>query len=240
MQIPMPAPSLPASTAFAASIATLRPTQAAVGFEAVAEKRKRYRSAIAAGRHPKILNRRFPVVVGPGDALFVIDGHHWLRALLEEGVDQAMITVAGDLHTLRSDAFWAALEARGWSHCHDADGRRIPPQSLPTRLADLTDDPYRSLATALRRAGLLAKPPGPFGDFLCAEALRMALPAGLARVDYPAALERARLWAARINGSCMDCMNCSLREGGASDTYGHGARARHVAAGADAAHAEWA
>ena len=187
-------------------IAMMRPTQGSVGFEEVADKRRRYR---AADRRSVFLDRIFPIVLGPEDEIFVIDGHHWLRALQEEGVQLASVDVVADLRHLDGRAFWQELTARHWCHLYDATGRRIGHDALPARIADLPDDPYRSLATAIRRAGAVQKQPGSFGEFTCAAALRRAIPERLARSDYPAALRQALTLASRLR--CGDCTRCGLR-----------------------------
>jgi hypothetical protein len=55
----------------------------------------------------------------------------------------------------------------------------------------MTDDPYRSLAGALRRMGGYAKDTTPFSEFLWAEFLRRRIDEKEVEKDYPAALEAA-------------------------------------------------
>jgi hypothetical protein len=174
-----------------APIRLIRPTQATVGFAEVAAKRRRYRAAWSAGVHGEILERAFPVVVGPEGELYALDGHHWMRALAEEGVETVRVAVVGDFRRLTGEAFWAALEARGWCHPYDGEGTRIAFDRIPHAIADLADDPFRSLATALRRTGAVAKSRGLFSEFGCAACLRERIPAAVARRNGPAALRAA-------------------------------------------------
>ena len=174
-----------------APITLIRPTQATVGFAEVAAKRRRYRAAWEAGRHGEILERAFPVVVGPGGDLYALDGHHWMRALEEEGVETARVTVVGDFRRLSIEAFWAALESKDLCHPYDGRGQRIAFEQIPATVAGLADDPFRSLAATLRRMGAVGKSHAPFGEFRCAGCLRARIPDDLARNDYPAALAEA-------------------------------------------------
>ena len=93
-----------------------------------------------------------------------------------EGVNQNpltwLVTVAADLSSLSKTRFWTFLDNRAWCHLYDADGRRRDFDDIPTSIAKLADDPYRSLAGELRRAGGYAKDTTPFSEFLWADALR--------------------------------------------------------------------
>jgi hypothetical protein len=66
-----------------------------------------------------------PVIVGPKDQHYIIDHHHLTRALYEEGVEKALVTVVANLKRLERDAFWFVLDNRNWVHPFDAAGIRI-------------------------------------------------------------------------------------------------------------------
>jgi hypothetical protein len=68
--------------------------------------------------------------------------------------------------------FWTTLESRGWTHPFDDEGRRRPYDNIPTSVDDLIDDPFRSLAGAVKRAGGYAKDRSPFSEFRWADFLR--------------------------------------------------------------------
>lgn len=76
-------------------------------------------------------------------------------------------------------------------HPYGADGRRRPFSAIPATLDALRDDPFRSLASALRRAGGFTKKATPFSEFAWADFLRGRIsPAALA-LDFDAALQQA-------------------------------------------------
>ncbi len=132
-----------------------------------------------------------PVVIGPKTRYYVTDHHHLARALLEEGVEQILISPLADLRALEKEEFWKFMDNRGWMHPFDADGQRQARTELPKAIADLQDDPYRSLAGELRFAGGYAKDTTPFSEFLWADALRSRVDAKTAKNDPEASLVKA-------------------------------------------------
>ena len=154
------------------AIKALRPTQMTVGMREVNEKRARWR-ALPQDKRADFLGAHFiPIVLGPGEAPHLIDHHHLARALHEEGVKQVAVTMVADLSGLEPDAFWFYLDNRNWTFLYDEQGERQTHKKLPTHVRDMVDDPYRSLAGELRRAGGFAKEVTPFNEFLWADFLR--------------------------------------------------------------------
>lgn len=172
------------------AVADLRPTQMTVGVREVDEKRKMWREKEKDG--DTFLGKHLiPVLLGPKGHPYVIDHHHLGRALMEEGVKDVATTVIADLSMLDKDAFWVFADNRGWCHPYDEDGRRRPFEDIPKNLKGLKDDPFRSLAGELRRAGGFAKETTPFSEFLWADFLRRRLKAADVRQDFGAALSKA-------------------------------------------------
>jgi len=150
----------------------LHPTQITVGIEEVRAKRKEWR-AKGDDRAGAFLGRHLiPVVLGPKSRSYVIDHHHLARALHDEGVPHVLTTLVSDLSRLDQDAFWVVLDNRGWMHPFDDTGKRRGYDAIPKTVAQLIDDPYRSLAGVLRRSGGFAKDTTPFSEFLWADFLR--------------------------------------------------------------------
>jgi hypothetical protein len=173
------------------AVSDLRPTQMTVGFREVAEKRRAW-TEIAEKSGADFLGRHLvPVLLGPKGHPYVIDHHHLARALLDEGVEEVATTVVADLSSLDRDAFWVVADNRGWCHPYDGDGVRCTFKDIPRSIAGLKDDPYRSLAGELRRAGGYAKETIPFTEFLWADFLRRNIKAKLVDEDFPAALTKA-------------------------------------------------
>jgi hypothetical protein len=154
------------------AIASLRPTQMTVGFREVACKRLEWRE-IAGHDGPDFLGRHMvPVVIGWKKHAYLIDHHHLVRALLEEGVAHVLTSVVADLSDLAKSEFWSVMDHYRWTYPFDATGERQQHNNLPKSVDGLCDDPYRSLAGALRRAGGYAKDNTPFSEFMWADFLR--------------------------------------------------------------------
>jgi hypothetical protein len=173
------------------AIADLRPTQITIGLREVLVKRKRWRES-GAKKGGKFLGKHMiPVLLGPKHRHYVIDHHHLARALHDEGVKELAVTVIFDLSALDREAFWSVLDNRNWMHPFDAQGRRRPYRDIPRSLSQLVDDPFRSLAGELRRAGGFAKDTTPFSEFLWADFFRRRVKRRLIERDFSHAMEQA-------------------------------------------------
>jgi hypothetical protein len=173
------------------ALADLRPTQITVGFREVQAKRKAWRSR-AKHNGAKFLGRHMiPVLKGPGGKPYVIDHHHLARALQEEGVEEIAVNIVADLSDLAKDEFWTFCDNRGWCHPYDAKGVRRDVDAIPKAIADLSDDPFRSLAGALRRNGGYAKDTTPFSEFMWADFLRRRIKTSAVTKNFDQALTHA-------------------------------------------------
>jgi hypothetical protein len=147
--------------------------------------------------------------------LYLIDHHHLAAALHSLGVQECYAAVVRDYASAPAPAraaatdpqqqqpppqrqraaFWARMREDGCLWPHDAQGQPVAWDDLPARLprsvAELSDDPYRSLAGLVRRAGGYAKSSRPFAEFIWANHLR-------GRVDIP----KAGAGAANAASSC--------------------------------------
>jgi len=172
-------------------IEDLRPTQITVGMREVEEKRERWREYKGKKKSEYLGKHMIPVILGPKERPYVIDHHHLSRALLDEGEKHVLVTVVADLKALEPDAFWVVLDHRGWVHPYDEDGQRRAFRAIPKSVGDLLDDPFRSLAGELRRAGGFAKETTPFSEFLWADFLRRRIERKAVVKDFAKAMEKA-------------------------------------------------
>ena len=172
-------------------IADLHPTQITVGMREVKAKRRRWREEGGKKGAEFLGKHMIPVVLGPKDRHYVIDHHHLARALHDEGVKNVLVTVVANLSKLERDAFWFVLDNRSWMHPFDAEGRRRHYANIPKSVSDLVDDPFRSLAGELRRAGGFAKDTTPFSEFLWADFLRRRIQRKAIESNFSHALENA-------------------------------------------------
>jgi hypothetical protein len=167
----------------------LHPTQLTVGMREVRAKRKHWRDV---GHKAQFLGSHLiPVIHGYKDRYYVIDHHHLALALHEEGVATIAVTVVAELAALDKEAFWTYLDNRGWMYPYDDRGRRRPYADIPRRVTGLADDPFRSLAGELRRAGGFAKDTTPYSEFLWADFLRRRIKRARVEDNFSLALEQA-------------------------------------------------
>ena len=169
----------------------LRPTQITVGMREVKSKRKRWRREADKKGAEFLGKHMIPVVLGPDKVHYVIDHHHLARALHDEGVEHVLCTVVQNFSKLDIKTFWFNLDNRGLMHPFDEEGKRRSYKDIPNKVSKLVDDPYRSLAGELRRAGGFAKDTTPFSEFLWADFLRRRLSRKNVEADFEKTLEKA-------------------------------------------------
>ncbi len=172
-------------------VGDLRPTQMTVGLREVELKRAEWRASNGKARVRLLRRHVLPAVLGPHEHPYIVDHHHFARALLEEGAGDVVVYVVDDLSHLPKDEFWTFLDNSSWCHAYDAKGRRCALDAIPAKLSDLADDPFRSLAGALIREGGCAKSGRPFSEFLWADFLRRRIDGDLAVQDFDKAAAKA-------------------------------------------------
>jgi len=192
-----------APTLHPVEIKALRPTQMTVGFREVDRKRADWRKR-AERDGPDFLGRHMiPVILGPKAVPYVIDHHHLVRALHEEGISHVLVSVVADLQHLKKAIFWTFMDNRNWLHPFDAEGVRHSHEDLPKRVGAMKDDPYRSLAGELRRSAGYAKDSTPYSEFLWADFLRHRVSGKLVEHDFEQAVVKALDAAAQHDASYL-------------------------------------
>jgi hypothetical protein len=156
-------------------ILSLRPTQMTVGMIEVKEKCEHWKKENAKKREEDRAKHMVPVVLGPDERHYVVDHHHMACALHKAGEKNIFITVIADLTMVNRDAFWDVMDNKRWVYPYDAKGKRHHFEDIPKSITGLKDDPFRSLAGALRREGGFAKDTTPFSEFLWADFLRRGI-----------------------------------------------------------------
>jgi hypothetical protein len=171
---------------------SLRPTQITVGMDYVEAKAlitARYRDT---GLEQFMREHPINVVLGPDNEPYVIDHHHWACAWSRLGFIDAPVIVVADLSRLGYRRFWEKMQAKGWVHPFDQNGKRRQVEDLPLSIPDMLDDPYHSLAAFARRAGAYRKPKRAYGSFVWSDFLRMHVPmTGIGAGPFSLALLRA-------------------------------------------------
>jgi hypothetical protein len=176
-------------------LAKLRPTQMTVGYREVKRKRETWHEQRKKLGEKYIQHHMVPAVLGPKKKFYIVDHHHLARALLEEGIKDVLVVVLAELDRLEKGPFWVFLDNNSWVHPFDAHGQRRDYDDIPQSVADMKDDPYRSIAGEMRRSGGFAKDATPFSEFMWADALRPRIKRKLIERDFEHAMEQAMKFA---------------------------------------------
>ena len=159
-------------------IGQLRPTQVSLGFLHVQDILRDEPSKLQARAREKPTQ----VVIGPDRRLYVTDGHHHARAMLEQsrqgtGPATTICQVVEDDSAMAPsgrEAFLVWLADHGHARLNGGDdmGGAIRPGLYPPETLDMmTNDTYRSLASFMED-GCRFKAQGDFGEFPLADLMR--------------------------------------------------------------------
>ncbi len=176
-----------------APLASLRPTQMAVGMRSVTRKMRKVERRVGKRRkfEKLLLDRPIPAVCGPGGDFFIVDHHHFGMALCLAEVETAYVRVIEDISGLSRAAFWRRMENDGRLYPYDEFGRRIQPSLLPPSLHALRHDPYRDLAWEVREAEGFHKVSEPYAEFRWANFFRDHIAQSTIRRDPKEAVRQA-------------------------------------------------
>lgn len=116
------------------------------------------------------------MIVGPGGKLYLIDGHHLARALHDLSHKEMYVIVEHDWSHMSPKQFWKEMEKNDYCYLYDEKGEKQSYKKLPKSIGKLRDDPYRSLAWFVRKAGAFKNLGTPFQEFVWAEIFREMYP----------------------------------------------------------------
>ena len=184
-------------------VARLRPTQISVGMREVADKRRELAQESRDVRHDYLQHHVVPIVLGPDDGLFLIDHHHLVRALWDDGFEHAWCETVADLSAHKDQDFWHEMGRRHWVYPHDPRGGLRPCSELPVHVDRLVDDPYRSLAAYARNAGAYRKTDAPFAEFVWADFFRSRISIAHGDAGFEEALRKAMQLARGSNAAAL-------------------------------------
>jgi len=163
----------------------LRPTQYNVGYAQVSKLVAKTNVQLGGATSKKEMKKKLrdmnrkkkvPVVIGPDEDLYMVDHHHWARALWESDVKfskkKVYYYILNDFSHLEPADFWEQMKLNKLVYLNSC-GQLQSPEGLPTDVTGLLDDPYRALARSVRgkRKGW-KKTKLPFTEFLWADYLR--------------------------------------------------------------------
>jgi hypothetical protein len=178
-----------------APIISLCPTQLTVGFLEVDAKKRKLQSLSPKDQADFLTAHPMPVVLGPGQRMYITDHHHLARAAYDLKISQACFEVEGDLSTLSQDIFWIHMDKESWVHPLDHNGVRHRYESIPKTLDKLVDDVYRSVAGFVRDAGGYDKTHTAFAEFIWADFFRRNIAVEDVLENFAGAVKQGQLLA---------------------------------------------
>lgn len=174
-------------------IAELHPTQLTLGMVEVARRAKRMSALGKRELDDLIEDKAVPCIIGPKGQLYMIDHHHFCRALLLCGRRTALqdVSATKDWSHLDPRDFWPAMDKQGMCWPIDADGNRRPYARIPNHVRELTDNPWRTLARSVRGKAFRDDDDTPFKEFMWGEYFRTFMSKRLIETDLDLAEDLA-------------------------------------------------
>jgi hypothetical protein len=169
----------------------MRPTQFALGVKDSEHKVKKLKNMSAKQRKAYLSDRLIQVVAGPKSVYYIIDHHHLVRACWEAGIKKVPVEVKLDLSHLNIKKFWTMMNHLKFVHPYDQFGKKQDYSLFPVDVRGMADDPYRSLAWAVREAGGFDKVFVPFAEFKWANYFRKHVDIEDVRSDFDVAVSKA-------------------------------------------------
>src|SRR5215469_14892119 len=139
-------------------LSNLHPTQTSVGMAEVRIKAEKLKDELQRRGERNFLkyllkhDKEEPVIIGPGGVFYITDHHHLARALYELNQSHTYCMIVDNLSNERVDDFWKSMEENNEVYLKDQNGKEITPSELPASIKDLSNDPFRSLAGAVRES----------------------------------------------------------------------------------------
>lgn len=151
-----------------AKVLELRPTQYAVGMLEIDEKIKEVTTFSKSKLKAYIKENPVPVVKSHEGYLYIVDKHHFLSVCYHLGIKKVRVKLVKDFSEMKISytAFWKwmAKSRNTYPFCQFGEGPRDA-LYLPHDIRGLADDPYRSIAWFVRKAGAFDNSEKNFAEF---------------------------------------------------------------------------
>ncbi len=173
-------------------IADLRPTQLTLGLAEVEERAAKIAAMTPSEREAYLQHKPIPHVLGPGKQMYIVDHHHLARALWSLKISEVVLGERlADWSDLETKAFWRMMESKGYCWPIDAEGNRRPYAAIPTSVAGLTDNVWRTLARGLRGKAFEDQDT-PFQEFMWGDYFRTFMSRRLIELEFDLAVDLAK------------------------------------------------
>lgn len=186
-------PCLAAGRVSRVNIDDLRPDQFVIGQRYVDAKSRLIGKMSKHEREKYLESRPIPAIRGFDGQSYMLDHHHLARAVAEAGYGHVYVRIIHDWshEGLSKSEFWDRMKREGFVYLRDENNRLRRVEDLYQNIEDLKDDPYRSLAGAVRDAGGFRKTKTPFTEFIWANYFRKKISRDVLKNHWKKALKIA-------------------------------------------------
>jgi hypothetical protein len=203
-------------------LSLIHPTQFDVGMREVRRKQSNIESNMEELSEKKfdeyLEAKAVKVVLGPGGQIYAIDGHHFALAAVRAGLREAYFLVKKDYSKGYTEKeFWEKMADEKLVFQYSKGEGPLKPSELPRRLDGMGDDPYRSLASEVRRRGGFEKEMTNYSEFAWAGFFRERVKIGSSDEDFERAVDTAIVLARSVlaedmpghieDGDCRDILS---------------------------------
>lgn len=144
----------------------LHPTQLTLGLEEVKDRTKKVKKLSETELRDLVEEKEVPYVLGPKQQIYMVDHHHFCRIMYDLGYRKVLLGKREkDWSHLEIERFWKKMETRNRCWPIDIDGNQRPAVKIPAHVKDLTDNPWRTLARAVRDEAFKADEREHFQEF---------------------------------------------------------------------------
>lgn len=172
-------------------VSNMKPTQITVGFIEVQYKKQKLSQLSPLSLKRYLKEHPIPAVIGPKNQLYLTDKHHMAKALIELNIKNCYFTVQHNFSDIPEHKFFSVLEVLELIHPYDEKGNKVNISLIPSSIKELKDDPYRSLASFVKRNHGFIKIPKPYIEFLWADFLRQHISVEEINKDITKATKKA-------------------------------------------------
>jgi len=143
----------------------VRPTQVFIGKVEMECTKRSIEKKNSSELKTFLIENFVPAVIGPDAEIYIIDHHHFAVALFQSFLDFKRPTIhrvlyaciQADYSNMSQQDFWKTMEHNRFVFLEDERGNTITVEQLPDTLKLMADNPYRTLASWLRKSNAYVK-----------------------------------------------------------------------------------
>lgn len=157
-------------------VLALRPTQFTAGILEAELRSKKLEDMSKRERRGYLERKAGRAILGPNHELWLIDGHHVALAVHMAGFRKMLVSIEYDWSNYSNQAFLDRMRRFNKFFLYENGKGPLDPRRLPRSVLGLRNDPYRTLAWRVQKAGGFRETSAPFAEFKWADFFRNRIP----------------------------------------------------------------